>query len=80
MAELREKLDSLKGQWQKEKEVIQRIRQLKERTEQTKFEIERAEREYDLNKAAELRYGRLYELKKQLQAEEQRLARRTGAC
>jgi len=74
MAELREKLEALKAQWQLEREIIQRIRQLKEQIEQTRFEIEKAEREYDLNRAAELRYGRLPELQKQLQAEEQRLA------
>ena len=74
MAELREKLEALKAQWQLEREIIQRIRQLKEQIEQTRFEIEKAEREYDLNRAAELRYGRLPELQKQLQQEEQRLA------
>ncbi len=74
MAELREKLEALKAQWQMERETIQRIRQLKEQIEQVRFEIERAEREYDLNRAAELRYGRLPELQKQLAAEEQRLA------
>lgn len=73
MAELRERLDALKAQWQREKEIIQSLRQLKEKIEQTKFEIERAEREYDLNRAAELRYGHLYELQKRLRAEEQKL-------
>lgn len=74
MAELREKLEALKAQWQMEREIIQRIRQLKEQIEQVRFEIERAEREYDLNKAAELRYGRLPELQKQLAEKEQMLA------
>ncbi|MDW8029141.1 MAG: AAA family ATPase, partial [Armatimonadota bacterium] len=74
MAELREKLEGLKAQWQMEREIIQQIRQLKEQIEQTRFEIEKAEREYDLNRAAELRYGRLPELQKQLQQQEQRLA------
>lgn len=73
MAELKEKLETLKAQWQLEREIIQRIRQLKEQIEQTRFEIEKAEREYDLNRAAKLRYGHLPELQKQLQSEEQRL-------
>ncbi|MFA4016824.1 MAG: hypothetical protein RUDDFDWM_001935 [Candidatus Fervidibacterota bacterium] len=73
IAELREQADNLKAQWMREKEIIGRIRQIKESIEQTRFEIEKAEREYDLNRAAELRYGRLVELQRQLQDAESEL-------
>jgi ATP-dependent Clp protease ATP-binding subunit ClpB len=73
IAELREQADKLKAQWMREKEIIGRIRQIKESIEQTRFEIEKAEREYDLNRAAELRYGRLVELQRQLQEAESEL-------
>lgn len=69
MAEIHAKRDSLKAQWLSEKEVIQKIRDIKEQIEKTKMESERAEREGDLTKAAELRYGRLLELQKSLEAE-----------
>ncbi len=69
VAELQSKRDSLKAQWLNEKEVIQRIRDVKEQIEKTKIESEKAEREGNLAKAAELRYGRLLELQKALEAE-----------
>ena len=50
---------ALQAQWQSEKEAVQRLRSLREQIEQTKLEIEHAERAYDLNRAAELRYGKL---------------------
>ncbi|MBI5848533.1 MAG: ATP-dependent chaperone ClpB [Nitrospirae bacterium] len=59
----------LRAQWLSEKEVIFKIRNLKEQIELTKSESEKAEREGDLAKAAELRYGRLLELQKSLEAE-----------
>ncbi len=74
IADLRERADRLKAQWMREKEIIKRIREIKERIEQTRFEMERAEREYDLNRAAELRYGRLIELQRQLEEAERELA------
>ena len=55
-----------------EKEAVQRLRSLREQLEQTKLEIEQAERAYDLNKAAELKYGKLRELETSLR-EEQRI-------
>src|SRR5208337_1009472 len=73
MAELQSKRDSLRAQWLSEKEVIQKIRDIKEQIEKTKIESERAEREGDLTKASELRYGRLLELQKALEAENKRL-------
>jgi ATP-dependent Clp protease ATP-binding subunit ClpB len=74
LANLRAESTVLKTQWQAEKENVQRLRALREQIERTKFEIERAERQYDLNKAAELKYGRLTELDRQLKQEEARRA------
>jgi ATP-dependent Clp protease ATP-binding subunit ClpB len=66
-AELQTKRDSLKAQWMGEKEVIQKIRTVKEQIETTKIDAERAEREGELAKAAELKYGTLRELETRLE-------------
>ncbi len=71
---LSEKRSGLKAQWQAEKEGIQRIRGIKEQIEQAKIDAEKAEREGNLGRAAELRYGRLLELQKQLDQESSKLA------
>ncbi|MCX7913207.1 MAG: ATP-dependent chaperone ClpB [Thermodesulfovibrionales bacterium] len=71
--ELQSKRDSLRAQWLAEKEVIQKIREIKEQIEKTKIESEMAEREGNLAKAAELRYGKLLELKKALDQENKKL-------
>jgi ATP-dependent Clp protease ATP-binding subunit ClpB len=63
----------MKAHWQQEKERIDRIRSLKSEIESTRGEFERAEREGDLERAAELRFGRLVELEKELEAENARL-------
>ncbi|MFB3827028.1 MAG: ATP-dependent chaperone ClpB [Bryobacteraceae bacterium] len=68
-ADLKAERDALEARWQNEKQALQRQRSLREQIEQTKTEIERAEREYDLNKVAELRYGKLAGLERQLNAE-----------
>jgi len=73
ISELSAKRDELKAQWIQEKEVILKIRSLKEEIEKTRFESQKAEREGDLTRAAELRYGRLIELQKELEKENQRL-------
>jgi ATP-dependent Clp protease ATP-binding subunit ClpB len=73
LANLRESRNAVEAQLQREREVLQRVQQLKEQIDQTRIEIERAERQYDLNKAAELRYGRLTEQEQQLAELEQRL-------
>lgn len=73
IAALRERKDALTAEWQREKEEIHAVQRLKEQIEQTKVAIEQAEREMDLAKAAELKYGRLRELQNQLEAEERRL-------
>ncbi|MCI0389482.1 MAG: ATP-dependent chaperone ClpB [Acidobacteria bacterium] len=79
LAELKSQADALKAQWQAEKQAVQRLRSLREQIEQTKIEIEQAERHYDLNRAAELKYGRLTELERKLLAEEELLSRKQGA-
>jgi len=74
IAELRGQSDVLKAQWQAEKEVIADIRAGREEIEQTKTAIGQAERDLDLGRAAELRYGRMVELGKELSEAETRLA------
>jgi ATP-dependent Clp protease ATP-binding subunit ClpB len=71
LAELRERSAAMKAQWQSEKQAIQGISELKERLEQARVEAERAEREADLQRAAELRYGEIPELEKQISEHEQ---------
>ncbi|HET6369763.1 MAG TPA: Clp protease N-terminal domain-containing protein, partial [Nitrospiria bacterium] len=73
LAQLSEESHRLKAQWTAEKEEIKKIQTLKEQIEQSKTEADRAEREGNLGKAAELRYGRLIELNKQIAAENERL-------
>ncbi len=68
LAELREQADGLKARWETEKQQIQRVRELRAQIDQVKVEIEQAERQYDLNRVAELRYGKLAELERQLRA------------
>ncbi len=74
LAELRLQADRLRAQWEEEKQILTRLRELREQMEQTKILIEQAERAYDLNRAAELRYGRLVELEKQMREQEGKLA------
>jgi len=73
MSELQVKRDELRAQWLSEKEIIARMREHKEQIEKTKIESERAEREGDLTKAAELRYGKLLELQRALEEENKKL-------
>ena len=70
LAELREKFNSMKAQWENEKNAITDVKKLREKLEAVNAEIEKAEREYDLNKAAELKYSKLPELKKQIEEKE----------
>ena len=74
LANSKEEADRLKAHWQQEKEIIQKISAIKKNTEATREESIRAEREGNLEKAAELRYGRLIELEKDLQEENKKLA------
>jgi len=72
VAELRERLDEMTARWQAEKEAIQGVAELKERLERARHDVEVAERETDLQRAAELRYGTIPELEKALAAAEER--------
>jgi ATP-dependent Clp protease ATP-binding subunit ClpB len=74
LANLEEERNSMTAHWQQEKERIDRIRELKARIEETRAEAERAERDSDLQRAAELRYGTLVELDRELEAENAGLA------
>jgi ATP-dependent Clp protease ATP-binding subunit ClpB len=74
LAELREQSAGLKAHWQAEKEAIGKIQALKEQIDAAKTEAEKVERVGDLQKAAELRYGRIPEAERQLQAENERLS------
>ena len=73
LADVKETSSALNAQWQSEKDVIQDIQKLKQEIEQLNTEIQQAERDYDLNRAAELKYGNLATLQKQLDAAETRL-------
>ncbi len=68
LAELKTSSASLRAQWQADQEALKKQRDIREQIERTKVEIEQAERAYDLNKAAELKYGKLTGLEKQLEA------------
>ncbi|MBQ8598691.1 MAG: ATP-dependent chaperone ClpB [Oscillospiraceae bacterium] len=70
LAEMKERFNSMKAQWENEKNAISKVQKLREEIEAVNGEIEKAEREYDLNKAAELKYGKLPQLKKELEEEE----------
>ncbi len=73
LSNLKEKSNSMKVHWEQEKEIIKNIRSLKEEIEKTRIEAEHAERDGDLQKAAELKYGKMLELGNKLTAENKRL-------
>jgi ATP-dependent Clp protease ATP-binding subunit ClpB len=77
-ADLQEQADSLKAQWQAEREAVQSVTELKAQLEQTEHEIARAQREGDLQRAAELTYGTLPELRRQIAEAEERTEGDTG--
>ena len=72
LAEMREQFKAMKARWENEKNAISKVQKLREELEQVNADIEAAERTYDLNRAAELKYGRLPALKKELEEEEKR--------
>jgi ATP-dependent Clp protease ATP-binding subunit ClpB len=78
LADLKARGDALRSQWQVERQAVDRLRKLREDIDHTRIEIEQAERAYDLNKAAELRYGKLQDLERRLQAEEELLSKKQG--
>ena len=71
LADIKERADTLRAQWKSEKEALNRIQTIKADIESTKHLIEQAERATDLQKAAELKYGTLIELEKNLKKEEE---------
>ena len=70
LAEMRERFKAMKARWENEKNAITKVQRLREELEQVNADIEKAEREYDLNRAAELKYGKLPALQKELEEEE----------
>ena len=75
LAEMREDFKARKARWENEKASVEKVSKLREEIESVNSEIQISQRNYDLNKAAELQYGRLPELKKQLEEEEERVAK-----
>ncbi|MCF2147903.1 ATP-dependent chaperone ClpB [Desmonostoc muscorum LEGE 12446] len=74
IADLKEEQSTLNAQWQSEKDIIDKIQSVKKEIERVNLEIQQAERDYDLNRAAELKYGKLTDLHRQLEAVESELA------
>ncbi len=70
LAEMRSKFNEMKAKWENERNAISKVQKLREEIESTNSLIEQAERSYDLNKAAELKYGKLPQLQKELEEEE----------
>jgi ATP-dependent Clp protease ATP-binding subunit ClpB len=79
LSQLRDDMHEMKARWEEEKKSIAGVHRLKEEIEKTNAEIEAAERRYDLNRAAELKYGVLPDLHKKLAAEEEKNTRQGGA-
>jgi ATP-dependent Clp protease ATP-binding subunit ClpB len=78
LADLRAQADAMTAQWEAERHAIHKLQTLRGELEQLRREIEEAERSYDLNRAAELRHGRLPELERRLRGEEERLSQKQG--
>jgi ATP-dependent Clp protease ATP-binding subunit ClpB len=74
LANLKEEQSALNAQWQSEKDLIVRLQEIKEEIDRVNLEIQQAERNYDLNRAAELKYGKLIELQRDLQVAEKHLS------
>ena len=73
LANLKERKSQLNAQWQAEKGIIDQIQELKESIDRVNIEVQQAERDYDLNRAAELKYGKLTDLQRQVEAAETQL-------
>ena len=76
LAELRDLLNTQKAQWENEKSSVERVQKLREEIETVKNDIKTAQQNYDLEKAAELQYGKLPQLQKQLEVEEEEVKKR----
>ncbi|MCG6135397.1 MAG: ATP-dependent chaperone ClpB [Nostoc sp. LLA-1] len=74
LADLKEEQRTLNAQWQSEKDIINKIQSIKEEIDRVNLEIQQSERNYDLNRAAELKYGKLTSLHRQLETAENELA------
>ncbi len=74
LADLKEKAKGIEAKWQSEREIISKIKNLKKEIEQAKFEVERGEAEANLQKVAEIKYGKIPQLQKELSAAEKKLA------
>jgi len=74
LADLKANADALKARWQNEKNAVQKVREVRQQIEEVKVQIEQAERAYDLNRAAELKYGKLPELERTLKTLEEATA------
>jgi ATP-dependent Clp protease ATP-binding subunit ClpB len=79
LAEAKERREALEAQWQSEKGGLEKVSKIKADIEQTRIAIDKAKREYDLNKVAELQYGKLASLEKQLGSEEEGLIKKAGS-
>ncbi|TKC18267.1 ATP-dependent chaperone ClpB [Robertmurraya kyonggiensis] len=78
LADLRDKANSMKAKWQAEKEGIHKVQEKRELLEKLRRELDKAENNYDLNKAAELRHGRIPTLEKELKELEEEVSKQTG--
>jgi len=78
LADLRAEADAKRAKWEAERQAIRRVQEVRGQLEHARREVEEAERAYDLNRAAELRYGRLNELERRLAGDEEKLASRQG--
>ncbi|MCW2504618.1 MAG: ATP-dependent chaperone ClpB [Actinomycetia bacterium] len=78
LADLRAEAGALRAQWEAERQALRKVQELRQQIEQVRREAEEAERGYDLNRAAELRYGTLAELERRLAGEEEQLASKQG--
>jgi ATP-dependent Clp protease ATP-binding subunit ClpB len=78
LSDLRAEADALRAQWEAERQALRRVQELRREIEQVRHDAEEAERNYELNRAAELRHGQLPELERRLASEEERLSSRQG--
>ncbi|MBN9636914.1 MAG: ATP-dependent chaperone ClpB, partial [Achromobacter sp.] len=78
LAGLKEEQTGLTAQWDREKQAIDGLRSIKEEIERTRIDMEKAEREYDMNKAAELKYGKLNQLEGDLARREAEIEKASG--
>ncbi|MFD4254853.1 ATP-dependent chaperone ClpB [Amycolatopsis thermoflava] len=78
LADLRAEADAMRAQWEAERAALRKVQALRQEIDQVRHDAELAERDYDLNRAAELRHGRLPELERRLDAEEQQLTAKQG--